>query len=194
MTPQLLWARMLATVQDPRAGARWVMAQGLTAEQAWWALMLVAVLGGALGWITFAAIGQPPDQATATLFASPMQAAGIQAVIEGGAGLLLFFVGRFFGGTGSLADALALKAWMAVPLLVLQVVQLFGVLVSPLLYVAAGVAALGLNLWLLTLFTCELHGFRRPGLVVLGILGTSVLAGIPLVMFIAAMGGGLPDV
>lgn len=196
MTPIFLWLQMLATVQHPRQGARWIMGLRLSQDNAWTALMLMAVLGGGMGWLTIAVAtqSQPTDPMTTVLFASPLQATVLQAIIEAGSAFLMFAVGRMFGGTGTLAEALALKAWMAAPLLVLQLVQLIGVLWSPPLYFAAGVAALGLNLWLLTFFVSELHGFRRTGLVVLGILGTSFLAGIPLVLLIAILGGGLPDV
>jgi len=64
------------------------------------------------------------------------------------------------------------------------------ILALPLLAELLGLMAMGLFLWLLTVFTAELHGFRRLGMVFLGILATALAVGVLFVGILGISPGG----
>ena len=128
------------------------------------------------------------------LFGSPLQSAVVQGLLQAIAAVLLFVVGRQFGGHGSFAQSVALTAWSGVPMVALQAVQLLALAIAPPLAAVAGMVAVVVNFWLITLFACELHGFRRPWLVLAAILGLSVLLAMAFIMVISIFFGVPPDV
>lgn len=189
-----LLTELQLTLRDPRLGARRVMALQLPLPTAWAGLVLVAVLAAVLGYLGFAVSAQEVDPAMQSLFGSPLQSAVVQGLLQAIAAVLLFVVGRQFGGHGSFAQSVALTAWSGVPMVALQAVQLLALAIAPPLAAVAGMVAVVVNFWLITLFACELHGFRRPWLVLAAILGLSVLLAMAFIMVISIFFGVPPDV
>lgn len=176
------------TVMDARAGAQRVIALRLPLGSAVVALLLTSVLAAVLAALTFMASGMGKDPAMAAVFGSPFGLALIQVAVQGIAAFLMFFIGRLFGGRGALSDAVALMAWLEAILLLAQVAQLVLVLALPLLAELLGLLAMALFLWLLTVFTAELHGFRKLGQVFLCILATALAVGV---LFFGFLGVGI---
>lgn len=154
------------TVSNPREGAETILALGLP-RQAWWlAFALVIVLSMILGDILYLVAGVSRDgPMTGPLGASPLVMGGLQAAFLYMMAHAITHIGRLFGGTGQLDEALALVVWLQFIFLCVQIVQLIAVLVLPPVAGLITVAALGLFLWLLVNFIATLHGFTSLGLV-----------------------------
>lgn len=182
------------TLRDPRAAARQIMGWQISLSGGWTALLLVSVVSAMLGYLGFALSPAQDDAQLQAMFGSPLRTALVQVGVQGATALMVWGVGRQFGGKGGLADALVLTAWVEVPLIGLQLIQLIALFVAPLLADVAGVLGLGLYAVLLTLFTTELHGFRSAMFVFVGLLGVSLVAGFALVAFVAILMGGIPRV
>ncbi len=85
---------------------------------------------------------------------------------------LIHRVGRAFGGSGHFDGALVTMVWItALNLLVNATSVVLGIFAPAMsiLLLLGGVVVL---FWILTMFVTELHGFRSPGLVALGIFAT----------------------
>ena len=181
------------TVQAPRAGARALINMNLPANVGWLGLLLMAVSSAALSTITFGfspSGGDPAtDQALSRLFENPIQLALFHAGALIIGAMLIYRVGRMFGGTGRFADTVALLAWLEFILFVLQAVQLFLLLVSPQLAAALGMFVLVLFLWLLTNFVAELHGFGSLLAVFFAIIGTTLVVSFAAAILIVAVVG-----
>lgn len=194
MTSDDLQSLLRLTLTNPRAAAQAIKALRLSAANGWTALFLAAVLTAAFGYIGQSFLpGEAPDP-FAGMLSSPLRMAGVQAISLVATVLLAWAVGRRFGGQGSLADSLALIAWAQVPMIVLQVVQLFAVLLVPPVAPLLGIAAFALYIVLLTLFVAELHGFKSALLVFGGILATSFLAALPVAILLLAIFGAPANV
>lgn len=182
-----------ATLRDPRGGARAVLALRLTAATGWSALLLMAVLSTLLTSLSLALA--PPQARTemGAFFANPLQVAVMQMVVLALGAMLVARVGNWFGGTGDLAGALAVMAWLEVILIALQAVQVLLALLAPPLAEALGLAGAVLFLWLLSHFVAELHGFGSALKVLGGILLTGFCVSLVLSALLIGF-GGMPDV
>lgn len=183
-----LQALFALTLSNPRAAARSVMDQRLTDANGWTALLLAAVLTAVLGFVGQTVMPGEVPEPFATIMSSPLRMAVVQVISLVATVLLAWAVGRRFGGQGSLADSLALIAWVQVPMIVLQVVQVASALLLPPL------APFVLYVVLLTLFVAELHGFNSALRVFGGIVATSLLAALPVAILMLAILGAPPNV
>lgn len=194
MTFESLQALLRLTLSSPRAAAAQVMAQRLPLATGWTALLLVSVLSTLLGYIAFILSSDQVDPAMAALFASPLSTAVMQVVSQAAVAVLAWRVGRSFGGSGGLPDALALVAWAQVPLIVLQAVQLVLIVALPALAPILGLAAFAAYVVILSLFIAELHGFKSGIVVFFGMLATSFLAAFVVALLMFVVTGGVPNV
>lgn len=190
--PHLLMAAR-DTVQMPRAGARALINMNLPVNVGWLGVILMAVASAALSAVTF--VLSPPssdpamEQALTGMFANPIQLAVFQTVALIIGAMLIYRVGRMFGGAGRFADALVLIGWLEFVLLLLQAVQLALLLISTPLAAALGMFGLVLFLWLLTNFIAELHGFRSLLAVFFAIIGTTLVVSFAAAILIVAVVG-----
>jgi hypothetical protein len=187
------------TITQPRAMARRVMAINLPLPVAIDALLLTAVLGALLSTVTWALIGDPTDPNSAQMaevFNRPLLLAGLQIAVQGAGAWLAWVVGRFFGGTGSLPQAVILIAWVEWVLILVQLAQLVLYLAAPVLAELTSPLALILFFWLMASFIAELHAFSSLWKVILGILLTAITLAIGVVFILAALvgAGGLTNV
>jgi len=177
------------TVQDPRAGARALMAMGVP-MQARWLAMVFAVVGSTLLTVLAVRLSSiASDPQVAEMLSRPIPLAIMQGVVLIITINLIHWVGRMAGGQGRFGDALLLMAWLQVILMILQVIQIVLELVFPPAAQALGLVGLALFLWLLTNFVAELHGFRSLGLVFGGIIGTVLAVSFGLAVLLVSMGG-----
>ena len=180
---------MQLTLQDPTRAARELLAEGVPLAARTAGLLLVAVLSALLVSLQVGDGTQAPDPITAFMLGSPFRTAVLQWGFLALSVLLIYRVGRAFGGRGSLPDALLIVVWLQALMLGFQLVQL---VVAPILPALAGLIALVsfvVYFWLLTHFIAELHGFASRGLVFVGMVLTGLAAGFALaVLFILILG------
>lgn len=176
--------RMIAlaklTLQDPRQAARALLAEGVPLPARTAGLILVAVVSALLASLQIRLDPQDLDPLSAMLLASPFRAALVQWGFLALSVVLIYRVGRAFGGTGSFPDALLIVVWLQCLTLVLQLLQLVSGFIAPSLAGIIGLGGFALFLWLMTHFIAELHGFRSRGLVFAGMLLTAIVAGLIL--------------
>lgn len=177
------------TVQDPRAGARALMAMRLPMSVRWLAFGLV-VTGSSL--MTVLAVRFSPagsDPAVAQVLSQPIALALMQGVVMLVFAQLMARVGQLAGGKGGFADALLLLTWVQVILMLLQIAQIVLELALPPLADLLGLLGLGLMFWLVTNFVAELHGFTSLGAVFAGVICTLLVAGFVVTMLLVALVG-----
>lgn len=188
-------ALMAVTLRTPQAAARTVMHYPAPMQARWLALLLIAVVSALLVHLAFAL--QPPEAQAVfgPLMSSPIRTTGLQWLMLVIATGLMTQIGRWRGGHGTFPEALSLVVWLQMVLMLVQLAQLVLLLVLPPLADLLGLASMVLFLWLLTQFTCALHGFRQPWLVFLGIVVTAfvlmMMLSVALALILAPMPGGM---
>lgn len=181
------------TLANPRAAAAELKAMNLDDRTAWTALVLVSVISATLGFVGFLMTPVQVDAGMEAMFGSPLRTALIQFGALALTGILAYAVGRRFGGTGTLPQALVLVAWVQVPPILLQVAQIVTMLIAPGLAPIIGLAGFALYAVLLSLFIAELHGFRSGVMVFFGMLVTSFVVGLIAAVLFALL-FGVPNV
>lgn len=171
MVAELSLAALVATTfRDPAAAARQVLSLRLPRRALGHSLAFVVVTSTILTYVQGVILGvtQPIMPFASTPIAL--------AIAQGGILLLVVHavhrVGAALGGRGDLDGALAAVTWVEFVLLLVQLVQTFLLLVAPPVGAIVGLASIGLFLWLLTVFTAELHGFSSRWRVFMGIVLT----------------------
>jgi hypothetical protein len=192
MTLDTIQDLLRATLFNPRAAAARLKALDLPVQTGWTAMLLVSVASAFLGFIGFMASPAQGDPGVAAMFGSPLRTALIQFSVLALTGFLAYWVGRRFGGTGTLAQALVLVAWVQVPPIALQIVQLVVMVLAPGLAPLVGIVGFALYAVLLTLFVAELHGFRSGVAVFFGILVVGFLVAL-VAAFLFAILIGVPQ-
>ncbi|WP_374394561.1 YIP1 family protein [Tabrizicola sp.] len=168
------------TLQEPRQAARVLLAEDVPIRARTAGLLLVAVVSSLLASLQVGSDLGGLDPFSRFMLASPFRAAVFQWLFLALTVVLVHRVGRAFGGHGSFPDALLVVVWLQLLMLALQVVQLVATLIAPPLAGIIGLAGFALFVWLMTVFTAELHGFRSRGKVLLGLVLTGLAAGLIL--------------
>jgi hypothetical protein len=189
------------SVTDPRGAARALTARPLPPPVLVDALALVAVLGGIVGTLfsmLVLSVPAPPEITPEELTRARENMAGPfrQTVVQAGGmvlvALAIWGIGRMFGGTGGLRDTIAVTIWLSALALAIQVALILLLMVLPPLGVLALIAAAILNLWLLTNFVAELHGFGSAWNVLFAMIGVAFALALLLAILapLAAPGAG----
>jgi hypothetical protein len=178
------------TLTQPRQGLRALLNLGLPKGTALVGLVLMAVLSALFLHLSLRVAPMPADNLMMEkLIGSPFRTAIIQAVVLMVTVLLVYRVGRAFGGQGALEDAMLAMVWLQTILVVLQGVQLLALILMPPLASLLGLLSGALFLWLLTQFIAELHGFASAAKVFFGVIVTFLLATFALTFLLIAMVG-----
>ncbi|WP_116131598.1 YIP1 family protein [Tropicimonas sp. IMCC34043] len=204
--PLPLAGLVLATFRNPRGTLRFLMDRSVPVTALWQALVLLAVLivlfeqtlqhlaGGTMPPVTDDAAADPVAamiwSLQSTVLGNPLMVASFQVLFCALGVLALYRVGRMFGGTGTLQQSLTAMNWFLVIYLAMLLVSSILVMVVPVVGLMAVLAIVVVNGWLATVFTCELHGFREPFLVLLGIVATTVLILLALGMLVSIVLSG----
>ena len=160
----------------PREAARAVMALHLPMNARWAALLLMAIVSALMMHLmavimpSYTADGLPAELIGPFVWASTVSFGMIITA------LLVHFVGRWRGGTGTFADALILVTWLQFIQLLLVIVQLVLMLVIPPLVPLFEILTIVIFLWLLTNFVAELHGFKSQLMVFGAVIATFLVA------------------
>ena len=177
------------SLQSPRSAARRLLDWQLPSSTAFLAIALMAVISAGLTGVSMLVAPEQIDPNLLMMFKNPLQVAVLQGLVMLVMAMLVQGIGRMFGGSGRLTDALVLIAWTEVLLCLLQLAQIVLVVLSPSLAVALGLFGLVLFLWVLASFIAELHGFASAGKVLFGLIATVfVLAFAMAVLTVALMG------
>ncbi len=175
-----------ASLQDPRAGARTVLSLGVPLPARTAGLLLMAVASAFVMHLGFLLLPPTDDAMSLFMMQSPIRTAVIQWLILVVSVLLIFQVGRAWGGQGSLADTLLIVVWLQVIMLGVQIVQLLALVLAPPLAGLVNIAGLVLFFWLLSSFIAELHGFASRGKVLAGVFATTFAVAV-LVVFVLSL-------
>lgn len=189
MTLHFLQQLLLLTLTRPRAAAAQLKSLNLALGTGWTAILLVSVGSALMGFLGFVMTPAALDPALSAVFGSPLRTALIQFGVLALTGVLAHWVGARFGGTGTLAQALVLVAWVQVPPILLQVAQLVAMVVIPPLAPLIGLVSFALYAVLLALFIAELHGFRSGVAVFFGVIAVSFLVALGAAVLFAVLLG-----
>ena len=185
--------RMMAlarlSLENPRQGARALLAEDVPMPARTGGLLLVAVVSALLASIQGGAQSEALDPVSAFLLSGPIRAAAIQWLFLALTVVLINSVGRAFGGTGSFSDALLVVVWLQFMMLALQLVQLVAFMLSPSLAGIIGLIGLVMFFWLMSSFIAELHGFSSRGLVFVGIIAVTIATGLVIGIGVIAVVG-----
>jgi hypothetical protein len=177
------------SVNDPRAGARALLAMGVPLPARTAGLLLVAVGSALLFHLGFLLMPPGDDVVAQFMSQSPIRTAIVQWLILAATVLAIYRIGRAFGGKGALSDALLIVVWLQVIMLAVQLVQLLSFILVPFL---AGLVSLGgfiLFFWLLTSFIAELHGFASRWVVLAGVIGSGFALAMVLAVILSLIFG-----
>lgn len=185
-----LWDQIVSlgrlSVQDPRAGARALLSLDVPLPARTAGLLLMAVASAVLMHLGFLLLPPTDDPMSQFVAASPIRSAVIQWLILVISVLLIYQVGRAWGGQGNLPDTLLIVVWLQVIMLGVQVVQLLALILVPPLAGIVNIGGLILFFWLLSSFVAELHGFASRGKVLAGIFATTFAVAL-IALFLLSM-------
>jgi hypothetical protein len=188
-----LWDQMLGlarlSVEDPRTGARTLLSLGVPLPARTAGLLLMAVASALLMHLGFLLLPATDEPLARFMMQSPVRSAIIQWLILAVSVLLIYQIGRAWGGCGSLADTLLVVVWLQVIMLGVQLVQLLALIVAAPIAGIVNIAGLVLFFWLISGFIAELHGFASRAKVLAGILVTSFAVALILVMILSMIYG-----
>lgn len=175
-----LAALMRLTLNAPRDGAAEVLRRAPGRDASWLMFVLVIVLTVMAGEVA-SLLASGPTLSVLNLIA--LQAGAFLLMV-----VLLYHVGRFFGGTGSFDGALILVTWLQFIFIFVQIVQVVAFMILPFTAAIIAILSIGLFLWLLSHFAAELHGFTSMPRVVMGVVGTLLLIGVALTILAGMLG------
>jgi hypothetical protein len=181
--PARIFALAQLSLKSPRAAARALFAEEVPLAARSAGLTLIAVLSAILLYPSFAIL-PPEDIVSSFLAQSPVQTAVVQWLALLLSVILIYRVGKAFGGQGSLADALLVVVWLQLLMLGVQLAQLLALILLPPLAGLIGLAGFIGFLWLIVNFIAELHGFRSLGLVFAGMIATFIAAAFVLALLL----------
>ncbi len=159
----------VASIRDPRAGARAVIGAHFPNQILWMALVAVVTASVVIGQGSLLLVAGESALNNPFLM-YPLAMCGIQLVLLVVMVHATYRIGRMMGGTGSYNGALSIVVWLQFVLACLQVLQTLALLLAPPLADVLGIVGLVLFLWLFTNFVATLHGFKSLPLVFVMIL------------------------
>jgi len=176
------------SVEDPRAGVRSLLARNVPLPARTLGLVLIAVASALLVHLSFMLLPPPEDPLAAFMTESPLRTAVVQWLFLAATVLLIFWVGRLFGGRGNLPDTLLVVVWLQVIMIGVQLAQFLALVISPPLAGLLNLAGIVLFFWLFASFVAELHGFQSRWAVFGAILatgfGVAMLVAVGLILIL----------
>ncbi len=177
------------SLEDPRAGARSLLALGVPLPARTAGLLLMAVSSALLMHLGFLLMPATDDPTAQFMMQSPLRTAVIQWLVLVVSVFLIYRIGQALGGKGSLSDTLLVVVWLQVIMLGVQLVQLLSLIIAPPLAGMVNLAGLALFFWLISSFIAVLHGFASRWRVLAGIVGASFAVAVVLVMVLSLIFG-----
>lgn len=200
MSPDLKFFLGLAweTIQQPRDGARRFLDLGWPSTAVWPLLILGAVLGGVKdGILTVSAPMPPMFEGIPAFIFSPLGLTFGKFVLLAGMAFALYQVGRAMRGGGTFPEAILVLGWWQAIMVGLGLIQLLLFFSIPILAAFFQLIVAVLAIWLLVVFTAELHGFQSMGQAVFAVIMAAVGVGIAVTVLANLTGltlvGGIPN-
>lgn len=178
------------SLTNPRDAALRLLATEPSAALGLQGIGLVAVLGGLLVGVLFGGRLELPT-VDGLVALSPLAYAAVLFLTLVLGAVALASAGRVLGGTGTVAGALALVAWLQIIDLGLQVIGVATALLLPPLAPIVALAGLAVLFWCVVGFVQALHGIgpgRAFGTILLALLGL----GLALAVLLGLSGLGAP--
>lgn len=177
------WGELIRhSLLRPRAAARTILGLGLGRAELGPAALLVACFGTLVAYGAAQVVPPPQNAQFAEFVASPIIATVMNLAQLAVLVWLAAWLGRLFGGQGTLAGAAALVIWYDLLSLVLVSLLLLAIFLLPPLGFLLGVGFIVWLIWAPAAFLAELHGFRNSlvvfGGMVLVMLGLLLLMGL----------------
>ncbi|OAN74006.1 hypothetical protein A8B78_17835 [Jannaschia sp. EhC01] len=151
------------TIKDPKAGAAEALRLAPPRPALWLAFALMITLSLMMGEVVTLIAPAPeagPLTGQSALALGLLQAAFLFLMV-----FAITHIGRAFGGMGNFDGALALITWLQFVFFLIQVFQLFLLLIAPPLAAMVTLVAIGIFFWVLVNFIAVLHGFQSVGMV-----------------------------
>lgn len=182
------------TITDPRQAGREVIALGLPLQGLWMALMLMAILLSLMVSGVFHGVPLPPGAMGDAIRLSPAYHSPlIFAVINWGQAVISVFVlhwiGRMFGGQGTLRDMLAVMIWLQFVSLLLAAGLFLAGLIVPIAGGVLTLLALGWGLWATVALVDAANRFDNMFKAVGVCLVAVVAFSVGMTLFSATLGG-----
>lgn len=193
-TLNALLVLVIQTLRNPREGASTLLNAAPPRQVIWEMLALVVVVSVLLAHLTSMLAPGVMGGAAGPFNLSPITTGLVQGVLLVIMVYAIFWIGRGFGGTGSLEETLLLVTWLQFILVCVQVLQTVSLFVIPALAGLLGILALGLFFWLLVNFVAILHGFKSLVMVFVGIILSAFALIFALSLLLALIGVTLPGV
>ena len=184
----MLVALARLTLSDPRrAAAALLRAPALHGRGLELALLVVAlgVLSAALMNALTPSVG---DALVSGLLHNPLLFAVIQFMLLYLSALMIFGIGRLFGGRGGFEGALLLSIWLQFLSVAVQLALLPLAMALPALAQSLALFIYLYFIWLLVAFIAELHGFASLLKVFAGVIGSTFAAAFLVVFLLAFIG------
>lgn len=182
----------IRSVSNPREGAAEVLSLGVPRSALMTIMALVVVLSSLLALMTNLMVQAAGGEVPPGPFSDPIAIGAMQFALLLLIVFAIFWIGRSFGGTGSLEEAMLLVAWLQFIMVCIQVVQTLFFAIMPAVASLIGILGFALFLWLLTNFVAVLHGFRSRAQVFVMIIVSSVAIVFAMSLVLILLGIEVP--
>ena len=163
---------VINTIKDPKQVALKISLVTLPPVTLWSLVVLVVIISVLLSELANWLLPVKPTQTSLILISSPFLATVILTVLMTIMIFLTFYIGKLFGGTGSIESTISVIVWLQPTMIALQVVQLILIPFLPSLAMILGFFAGILFFWLYVNFILVLHGFTSLGKVFFGVIAS----------------------
>ncbi len=184
-----LLPQVVESIRNPQSVAHQLMRMTYSRATRWELLALVLVVGVLIVQLTSMINGHT----AATGASLPIVLGVVQALVVVVMIYATFFIGRMFGGTGTLDQTILLFAWIFFVLLCIQVVQVVLMVFAPTLGILLWMASLGIFVWLLVNFIRVLHEFHSLGMILIACFAAAIGLSMVASIMLAILGIGLPQ-
>ena len=163
---------VINTIKDPKQVALKISLITLPPVTLWSLVVLVVIISVLLSELANWLLPVKPTQTSLILISSPFLATVVLTVLMTVMIFLTFYIGKLFGGTGSIESTISVIVWLQTTMIALQVVQLILIPFLPSLAMILGFFAGILFFWLYVNFILVLHGFTSLGKVFFGVIAS----------------------
>lgn len=173
---------IMKTVLEPRAGARIVLGWQLN----WNAILLISLIAVVIALLQLSIVGISADETSQNAGIAMPTTVSLNSVIYilgqfVGSVLVIFFIGRLFGGKGSLQDTAMVVGWTGFVQGALILVPTILTLVQPAMGGLLLLIVLVWSIWIVFCFIAEMHGFASVWKVCGVSFGLALLLAVVLV-------------
>ncbi|MAR19677.1 MAG: hypothetical protein CML44_09945 [Rhodobacteraceae bacterium] len=163
---------VINTIKDPKQVALKISLVTLPPVTLWSLVVLVVIISVLLSELANWLLPVGPTQTSLILISSPFLATVVLTVLMTVMIFLTFYIGKLFGGIGSIESTISVIVWLQTTMIALQVVQLILIPFLPSLAMILGFFAGILFFWLYVNFILVLHGFTSLGRVFFGVIAS----------------------